>query len=78
MWRGLGKLLCREGAEPAVSEKFYRSVVQAVLFFGADTWVLTETITQRLEGAHVHFLRQVTRKQATWRRYGFWRQVTSE
>ena len=36
--------------------------------FGADTWVLTETMSQMLEGAHVSFLRQVTRKQAMWQR----------
>ena len=33
----LGKLLCREGADPQVSEMFYREVVQAVLLFGAET-----------------------------------------
>ena len=35
----LGKLLWSEGAEPAVSETFYRMVVQVVLFFGVETWV---------------------------------------
>ena len=33
---------------------------------------------QRLEGAHVIFLRQVTRKQVTRRRDGSWRQVMTE
>ena len=35
VWGRLGKLLWREGADPTVSEKFYRAVVQAVLLFGA-------------------------------------------
>ena len=78
VWGRLGKLLRREGEEPTVSEKFYREVVQAVLLFGAETWVLTETMMQWLEGAHVILLRQVTRKHATWWRNGYWRQVTSE
>ena len=35
MWVRLGKLLQREVAEPEVSEKFYRAVVQEVLLSGA-------------------------------------------
>ena len=46
--------------------------------FGADTWVLPGTIIQRLEGAHMSFLMQVTHKQATQQRDGYWRQVTVE
>ena len=65
VWGRLGKLLRREGGYPAVSEKFYREVVQAALLFGADIWVLTEAMIQRLYGVHVSFLRQVTHKQAT-------------
>ena len=41
LWRRPGKLLCREGAEPAVFAKFYRVVVQTVLLYGAETWVPT-------------------------------------
>ena len=40
MWGRLDKLLQREGVKPEVSEKFYHVVVQAVLFFGAETLVL--------------------------------------
>ena len=76
MWGLLGKLLQREGAESAVSEKFYCAVVQAAILFGAEKWVLTARMMQRLEGTHVSFLRQVTCKQATRRRDGYWRQVT--
>ena len=35
VWWRLGKLLWREGADPTFSEKFYRTVVQAVHLFGA-------------------------------------------
>ena len=62
VWGRLGKLLQREGSEPSVLEKFYCAVVQAVLLFGADTWVLLAPIMQRLEQAHVGLLWQVTRK----------------
>ena len=56
----LGKLLRREVVDLIVSEKFYRAVVQAVIFFGAETWVLTANMLQKLEGLHVVFLRQVS------------------
>ena len=38
---------------------FYRAVVQAVLLFGADTWVLLAEIDNTLERVHVGFLVQV-------------------
>ena len=69
------KLLRREGAELTVSEKFYHVVVHTVLLFRAETWVLRKTMSQRIEGEHVIFLRQVTRKQETRRRDGSWRKV---
>ena len=59
----LGKVrefLRRDGAEPIVSAKFYHTVVQAVLLFGSEPWVLTAAMIQKLEGFHVSFLRQVT------------------
>ena len=65
VWGRPGKILWREGAKPTVSECFYRAIVQAVLLFGSETWVLTDKISQRIEGAHVGFKRQVTRKQET-------------
>ena len=38
--------------------------------FGADKWVLTEKMSQRIEGAHVSFLKQVTHKKEARRRNG--------
>ena len=64
VWGRIGKFLRREGAEPAVSENNYRAVVQAVLLFGADTWVLLAPMMKRLEEVHVGFLQQVTQKKS--------------
>ena len=54
----------REGADPIILEKFYCVVVQVVLLFGSETWVLTAAMLQKLEGVHVGFLRQVTGMKA--------------
>ena len=46
--------------------------------FGADTWVLTETMIHQLEVGNVSSLRKVTRIQAERRRDGYWRQVKAD
>ena len=64
VWIWLGKLLWREGADPLVSEMFYRAVVQVVLFFGAEIWVLSAGMSKKMEEVHVGFLIQVAVKTA--------------
>ena len=56
VWRRLGKLLSREGADPRVSAMFYSEVVQAVLLFGAENWILLVAMFRNMEGANVGFL----------------------
>jgi hypothetical protein len=36
-----------------VAAKFYTAVVQAVLLYGSETWVLSTTALARLEGFHI-------------------------
>ena len=59
-----------------MSEIFYRSVVQAVLLFGEETWVLLAEMYRKLEGVHVCFFRQVTGQKSKWQRDGTWRSVS--
>ena len=78
VWGRLGKFLQREGADPIVSEKFYRTVDQAVLLFGAYNWVPTEEIAQKLEGVHVGFLQNVTEQKTRQLGDNSWRRVAAE
>ena len=48
-WGRLSRVLSREGADPKVSGNFYKAVAQAVLLFGAETWVLTQRMENSLE-----------------------------
>ena len=41
LWQRLMKILSREGAAPRVSGFFFKAMVQLVLLFGAETWVVT-------------------------------------
>ena len=67
------KLMRREGSDLRVSAMFYRAVVQVVLIFGVETWVMLETISRKLERANVLFLRQVTGQKDKRQKNGTWR-----
>ena len=43
---------------------FYRALVQAVLLFGYETWVISEAMEKKVEGIHMGFLRHITGKRA--------------
>ena len=46
----LWKLLTQESADTITWEKFYRAVVQTVLLFGDETWVLLVVMLNKLKG----------------------------
>ena len=52
-WARVGQVLRSENASPRVAAKFYKAVVQAVLLYGSETWVLSPTALARLEGFHI-------------------------
>ena len=69
-WGRLSRILSREGADPKVSGIFYKAVTQAVLLFGAETWILKLMMEQDLDSFQHRFARKTTRKppcrQADW------------
>ena len=72
VWGRLGKLLRQEGAEPRVSEIFYRAVVQAILLYGLETWVILTSMERKVDRVHIGVLRQITGKRARQLKYGTW------
>ena len=64
--------MCREGADTQISEMFYRAVVQAVLIFGSESWVLSAYMETVVEGTHKWFLRHIIGKQMRWNPDGTW------
>ena len=48
-WGWLLRTLGREGADPKVSLHFYKAVLQAVLLFGEETWVLAPRMDRALD-----------------------------
>ena len=50
VWRRMTRILSREGAAPRVSGFFFKAIVQAVLLFGLETWVVTTHMGKALRG----------------------------
>ena len=48
-WGRLTRILSREGADKRISGTFFKAVVQQVLLFGAEIWVLAPLIERFLD-----------------------------
>lgn len=59
-WDAISRILKREGANAMTMAKFYMAVVQAVLLYGADSWVITEKNWKKLRSFHNKALRHMT------------------
>ena len=60
-----------------MSTIFYWAVVQAVLIFGAETWVLSEAMSQNLEGVQVGLINQIMGQREVRQNYSTWRCVAA-
>ena len=71
-WGWLSRVMGREGADPKVSGNFYKAVAQAVLIFGAETWVLTQRMERALDSFQYKVARKLTGKQPRRKKDGIW------
>ena len=53
----MSRILSREGAASQLSRLFLKAVIQAVLLFGAETWVVTPSMSKSLGGFQHQVLR---------------------
>ena len=61
-WARLSKILIRHGANPRISGKFYKAVIQTVLLYGCETWTISNQMISTLESFHHKMARQITRR----------------
>ncbi len=52
-WAWVGGVLWGENTSPTVAAKSYLAVVQAVLLYGSEMWVISLQAMARLEGFHI-------------------------
>ena len=71
-WARLSCLLAREGASPRVSSMFYKAIIQSVLLYGSETWVISSSMLKTLEGFHSRVARRLTGRRPRRRRDGTW------
>ena len=64
--------LSREEADPKVSGHFFKAVTQAVLLFGAETWVLTPSMDLALSSFQHRVARRLTGRQPRRQGDGSW------
>ena len=62
VWWRMSKILSREGARPQVSGYFFKSVIQLVLLFDAEFWVVTPHMVWDLRGSQYQMARRMTRR----------------
>ena len=69
-WARLERIMGREGSSTQVSEIFFKTVVQAVLLFGSETWVPTPPMGWALGSLQYRVARRIagrqTKQQEDW------------
>ena len=71
-WSRLTQVLSREGSDAWTSVQIYLAVVQSVLLYGSETWVVTPCIGRLLGRFHHRVAHNLTYRQ-NWRgREGVW------
>lgn len=63
-WAYISRVLTNEGAPPKAAGMFYKSIVQSVLLYACETWVLNDRMLQALRGFHHRVARKIANKQA--------------
>ena len=72
IWGRLLQILSREGTDPRILGNFYKAVAQAVLLFGAETWVLIPSMERALDIFHHRVARRLTGRQPRIQGGGSW------
>ena len=51
-WGQVARILSREGATSGTMAYFYKAVVQAVLLYGSESWVMTQKMWKAVDSFH--------------------------
>ena len=51
-WIKLSKVLKRQDANPTIMGSFYQAIIQAVLLYGSESWVISENNMKKLRSFH--------------------------
>ena len=71
-WGRFAVLLRKEGVEPRAMGYFYKAIVQAILLYGSESWVVPESILQQVRSFHHRAARYLTQKHIRQNSEGQW------
>jgi exonuclease III len=71
-WGRLCRLLTREGTYPKAMATFYKAIVQSVLLYGSESWVLTKEMVRKLQSFHHRCARYLAREHIQQDNQGNW------
>ena len=71
-WLRLPRILVREGVKPRASGIFFKAVVQAVLIFRSEMWVMTPHMGRSLGGFKHSVSRRINGRQPQRMMEGSW------
>ena len=71
-WGRLQRIIIREGKNKRVSGNFFKAVVQQVILFGAETWVVTPRMERALNAFMHGAVIRITGRQQRRGWYGKW------
>ena len=60
VWGKIGRILSNERASPKAMASVYKTVVQAVLLYGSESWTLTLVMEKKLQSFHRSCARYIT------------------
>ena len=68
VWQRMSRILSREGERTRVSIFLFKAVIQSVLLFGAEMWVVTPRMLRVLGGFQYQVVRRL-KGHIPWRRF---------
>jgi hypothetical protein len=77
-WGRLGKILSKEKANSKAMASIYKTVIQAVLLYGSESWVLNSDMERKLQSFHRRCARFITGQHIRPNQDGTWTCPSSE
>ena len=71
-WGRLGAILRSDGASPTTMGKFWKTILQAVLLYGSETWVISRRCLRRLIAFQARCARYMARRHIRQLPDGHW------
>jgi hypothetical protein len=71
-WGRISRILSKESAKPRVMASFYKAIVQSVLLYGSESWVISERTLLKLRSFHRRCARYITGRHIRENDDGSW------